>query len=199
MPVRRSEYIREHHDWYVEPSWTADLLLDALPELDTFHDPCCGWGTIVSCGLRRGLRATGADIADRCGLYDKRDFLTDARRYANIICNPPYRSATRIIDHALQRVLPGGIIAAFVLIAFMASQHRAALHREYCARVFVLSTRPSVPPGELLEAKGESARHSGSTDFCWLVYRPERRAAGVYATVNWLVRTTINRGDQRHV
>jgi hypothetical protein len=77
MPVRHSEYIRDHHDWYIEPSWTTDLLLDAMTDMSTYHDPCCGWGTIVSCGLRRGLRATGADIVDRCGLYDERDFLTD--------------------------------------------------------------------------------------------------------------------------
>jgi hypothetical protein len=67
----------------------------------------------------------------------------------------------------------------------MASQQRAPLHQKYCARVLALSTRPSVPPGTLLEARGGSARRSGSTDFCWLIYQPKQRGPGSPVTVDW--------------
>jgi hypothetical protein len=190
MGTRHSEYDRDDADWYVEPDWTVDLLLDALPHIDALHDPCCGWGTIVACARKRGIHATGADITDRaCGLYDERDFLTDERIHANIITNPPYRRAVQIIEHGLRHVRPGGGVAVFVPIGFLSSQRRTALHRYHCHQLLVLSSRPSVPPGKLLEAIGESARHSGSVDYCWLVYRPERRAPGSHAAVDWLVRS----------
>ena len=55
MGTRRSEYQRDSDDWYVEPDWTVDLLLDALPQIDALHDPCAGRGTVVARALRRGF------------------------------------------------------------------------------------------------------------------------------------------------
>src|SRR5215469_9785115 len=37
--------------------------------------------------------------------------------------------------------------------------------------VLILSERPSVPPGEFLEAYGEERRGNGSLDFAWLIFR----------------------------
>jgi hypothetical protein len=198
MATRHSEYARDDADWYSEPHWVTELLLDAMPHVTAFHDPCCGWGTIVAVGLQRGLRATGADIVDRTGLHGERDFLADPALYENIVSNPPYRLTVPIIEHALAHVRRGGVVAVFVPISFLASQRRASLHREHCIQVLVLSTRPSVPTGALLEARGESARHSGSVDYAWMIYRRESRAAHEHATVDWLSRTTPNPGDPSH-
>ena len=77
MATRHSSYERAAHDFYSEPAWVADAVLDYL-QLDALHDPCCGFGTIATAALRRGIQATGADIIDRaCGLFPTQDFLTD--------------------------------------------------------------------------------------------------------------------------
>jgi hypothetical protein len=187
MPTRNSGRERAANDWYIEPTWAVDLLLDAMPSIRNFYDPCAGRGTIIDCGLHRGLRATGADFVDRCsGRFSQRDFLADDKHYANIVTNPPFKPAVRVIEHGLRRVRPGGIVAVFVPIGFLASQRRAELFRTHCTNVFIMSTRPSVPPGAVLEERGESARHGGSTDFCWMVFGP-RASNG--ALIDWLVKS----------
>jgi hypothetical protein len=88
MATRHSEYLRQADEWYCEPAWVVDALLDALPNLAAVHDPCCGVGTVVDAAIRRGLVATGSDIADRAGgRFPVRDFLSDPARYPNIVSN----------------------------------------------------------------------------------------------------------------
>jgi hypothetical protein len=199
MATRHSTYQRDAHDWYLEPDWAVDLLLDALPGITELHDPCCGIGTIVKRALHRGINATGADLVDRTeyGFFPRRDFLKDTSRYANIVSNPPYRQAEAIIKHALRQVAPGGTVAIFVPIGFLASQKRAALHQTYCREVLIHANRPSVPNGQLIAEKGEAARHSGSVDYAWLVYRPEPRVPGTRASLDWLRRERSCAADRK--
>src|SRR5689334_9898169 len=89
MATRHSESVRAARDWYVEPSWCVDSLLDAR-DITVLHDPCCGRGTIVDVALRRGLAATGADIVDRAnGRIPVRDFMHDDTLFQNMVTNPP--------------------------------------------------------------------------------------------------------------
>ena len=189
MSVRHSEYPRDDQDNYVEPAWAVSVLLDYLECLPipvrVLHDPCCGVGTIVTTATKRGISATGADIVDRaCGMFPVKDFLADTTIYENIATNPPFRHAVKIIEHGLAHVADGGRVATLVPVNFLASQGRYSLFsRPETDAVLVLSRRPSMPPGELLAVMGESARHSGSMDFCWCLFR-RGRAAGP-ATIAW--------------
>jgi hypothetical protein len=167
VSVRHSDYTRAELDFYVEPAWTVHPLLERLP-ISVLHDPCCGVGTIVTTAVQRGLVATGSDIVDRAGgLFPVKDFLADNSVYANVVTNPPFRHAARIIDHALGHVIDGGRVAVLVPITFLASKRRHALFcRPETESVLILSRRPSMPPGATLEAFGEAIRGNGSVDFC---------------------------------
>jgi hypothetical protein len=189
MASRHSGYARDQHDFYVEPSWCAFDLFNRVFFDGTIHDPCCGLGTIVDTAISMGIPATGSDIVDRAnGRFPTVDFLKDERIYENIVCNPPYRRAESVLAHAIDHVGPSasGIVAAIVPIQFLASQRRAKLFTSgACDEVLIHSRRPSMPPGELIVSVGEAARHSGSTDYVWVVFRPKRNAC-CPAEIKWL-------------
>ncbi len=150
MGTRHTEFARVDGDFYSEPPFAVAALFDQIEVVGTLHDPCCGLGTVPDVAVRRGMVATGADIADRAGgRFAVRDFLADKRRYDNLIFNPPYKDkqAPKFILHALDHVHVGGIVAALVPIGFMASQERHPLFvRPDCELVIILSRRPSLPP-----------------------------------------------------
>jgi hypothetical protein len=177
MATRHSEYKRIPDDFYSEPPWVADALLDHLP-LHALHDPCCGFGTIVTAALRRGIKATGADIRDRAhGMFLQRDFLEDPTVYPNIT-NPTFENAATVIEHGLNHVPDGGYVAALAPIGFLASQRRYSLFtRPELHSVLVFSKRPSIPPGQLLEEHGEAVRGGDSKDYAFSIWQRGRRPA----------------------
>src|SRR5271169_4700473 len=92
MSEGRSAYARAADDWYVEPPWVSERLLDAERFDGGAHDPACGAGTIPGVLEARGLPASGADIVDRAGgKFALRDCLIPIPSpvWPNIICNPP--------------------------------------------------------------------------------------------------------------
>jgi len=164
MGERKSEYIRDENDWYVEPEWCVEALRHRVPFVGAIHDPCCGMGTIP-----RVMGGTGADLIDRGYGYPQRDFMRDFAAYDNIVTNPPYGTAQAIIDHAL--TIAKYRVAALVQVKFLASQRRHGLFSDNATeRVIMFSRRPSMPPGEMLREQGESIRGGGSIDFCWVVW-----------------------------
>lgn len=173
MGERHSEFTRDVEDWYSDPAWCTERLLDRYPGLDRAHDPCCGLGTIVDVALICGIRCTGSDIVDRAsGRFPIADFLSRGTPEANVVTNPPFNIAADIVRHALSVVRPGGIVAVIAQAKFLFSQGRHAIFdHPSMERVVIFSRRPSMPPGKMLAELGESCRGGGSLDFCWCVWR----------------------------
>jgi hypothetical protein len=188
MGQRHSQFARADGDYYVEPGWCVDGLLSYGPALlhRRLHDPCCGLGTIVDVAVYRGYTASGADIRDRAqGRFPVLDYFSDDGMHCNVVCNPPYRLAARIVEHALAHVVTGGRVCVLVPLGFLASAKRYGLFaRRELDTVLLLSRRPSMPPGEVLQRQGESCRHSGSTDYCWCVWQRGRGCRPV--RVDWV-------------
>ena len=185
-----STYDRESDDWYVEPRWSVDLLLDHVDFSPGAYDPACGLGTIPEALKARGLESAGSDITDRSqGRYRVRDFLGPVSRpdwWPNIITNPPYAKCVQFIERGLHELRPGGRMALLVPLKFLASQQRyELLSGAETEQVLVLSKRPSIPPGRLLVEKGEAVRRGGSVDFCWLVFRKGGSGSGP-PSILWL-------------
>lgn len=186
MGERNSEYVRDEHDWYVEPAWCIGGLMMWEQFSGSIHDPCCGSGTIpetVNALATSPARATGADLVDRGYGYPQQDFLKDKTTYDNIVTNPPYKIAAAVIDHALKHVRYK--VAALVQLKFLAAQKRYGLFTSMAmSSVYIFSRRPSMPPGAMLEKEGEACRGGGSIDYCWCVW--DRMNPATTPVIRWL-------------
>jgi hypothetical protein len=164
---RRSHiWAREAKDHYVEPAWVSDRLFQVEKFNGAIDDPCCGFGTILEAARRAGIIATASDLIDRGYKHGRvEDFFVSTRPRDNIVCNPPFNIAPRFASHALQ------LTAGKIAIIFPTARLNAAHHwlkSTPLRRVWLLSPRPSMPPGDVIAA-GKKAS-GGKTDFCWLIF-----------------------------
>ena len=183
---------RDDLDWYREPSGVSDALFRVERFGGHIWDPACGAGSIVEAAARAmaGRAHAGSDIkqrVDRWWHLGEIDFLTTTEAFGeNVVCNPPFGSgklAEAFIRHAL--ALASGKVAMFVDTRFLSGAKRAATlyveHRPH--RIWLLSPRPSCPPGEWLAAGNKAG--GGTADYAWIVWDKLAPAATV-TDLGWL-------------
>jgi hypothetical protein len=125
MGEGRSAYARADLEWYQEPPWVSERVLDTVQFGSGAHDPACGVGTIPDVLASRGLPFTGADIVDRAqGKFALRDFLIPipSPAWPNIVCNPPASKLIPFVEQALAQVEPGGLVAVLAPLKWAASR-----------------------------------------------------------------------------
>lgn len=164
-------YDRDALDFYIEPRWAVDALLDVEPIQGPAWDPACGTGTIPKTLIARGIACHGTDAADR-GYGPVHDFLglapVPVGPVATIICNPPYGPAQRFVERALE--IATRKVAVLVQAKFVYSQTRYPLFTSgKVARLYHFSDRPSMPPGDKVLADSIRAV-GGKMDFLWVVF-----------------------------
>jgi hypothetical protein len=143
--MRASGYERVATDWYIEPAWTVDALLDAEPFPGQSWDPSCGAGNIPRAMQARGLECWGSDVADRGYGTVGLDFFDATDRADNIVSNPPYGVIEPYVLKALQ--VTSGKVAILARLALLEGiKRRALFQRTPLARVWVSSRRISMPP-----------------------------------------------------
>lgn len=177
---------RHAFDWYVEPRWAVEDFFDAVPLIGTVGDPACGIGTIPEVAGARGHEIVASDIVDRgyARMAATEDFLAGGERYAgvaNIVMNPPYGYRPAIAEHFVRRALAlaSSAVAVVVPIDWLASETRFRLFTEHPpAEILVHSSRPSMPPGDRIEALGARAFRGGRKNYCWVVWLIGRRGVG---------------------
>lgn len=208
-------YERDGLDFYTEPGWCVDLLLDAEKYLGRVWDPACGNGTIGRAFERRNHPIRSTDIAPRPYAERMLDFLDaeDASytRADHIVCNPPFSLAEDFIRRGLRMATKS---AAFLLpLKWLASDTRQRFFAEVGrpARVYVLADRASMPPGMYLDAEtglfncddpspklkdgkpvyrwrtGDKPS-GGSIDYCWVVFVP---GYGGPTDLRWLSKASL--------
>lgn len=172
--ARASGYVRQADDWYREPRWSIDALLDAERFAGTIHDPACGSGNIPMACRAHGYIATGSDIVDRGFNGPVVDFLIDDSRVANFITNPPFNLSEKFVLHALERCdQRTGKVAVLQHTSWLEGRgrHVRLFSLGHLLRVWQFKARVSMPPGDSnAEAKG------GSKAFAWCVFAPWHRA-----------------------
>jgi len=189
IPIAAHKWAREENEHYVEPFWTSERLFQEENfNGDVIWDPCCGFGRIPESAKRAGLGAIGTDIMDRGyrDLFGVCDFLETGRPTSDaysIVCNPPFNIAGRFAQHALE--LDAGKVAMVFPTARLNAAHW--LRQTPLARVWLMTPRPSMPPGHVITA-GEKPS-GGKMDFCWLIW--ERGFVGE-AQLRWLRRDTAS-------
>jgi hypothetical protein len=161
--MRASGYDRIAADFYCEPKWIVDALLDVEELPGMSWDPCCGGGNIPVTMRARGLPCRGSDIANRI----RRDgrFLRGARHGGQ----HRYESALRH-DRAVHRAGAGKDDGQVFVLAWLAllegmRRHQMLFQTTPLARVRVSSRRVSMPPGATdIKASG------GSIAYAWFVW-----------------------------
>lgn len=176
-------YERAKDDWYVEGVDVTAALLRVEDFANPKHDPACGQGNTIAAMLEAGLQdVTGSDLVQRVGAIDApwwvgfHDFLEEpwpSTDPVDFIMNPPYGGA--VLAQAFIRRAVGlglGKVAVLVDARFLFSGERAkGFFRELPpSRVWLITPRCSIPPGEFLLAGGK--RGGGKGDFAWIVYDP---------------------------
>lgn len=175
---------REANEHYVEPFWCSERLFEEERFPGLIFDPCCGFGRIPESAKKAGYSAIGTDLVDRGyrDLFGTCDFTTAKRiipQVFSIVCNPPFDIAPAFALRALETD------ARKVAMIFPTARLNAAhwLRGTPLARVWLMTPRPSMPPGHTIAAGKKPG--GGKMDFCWLVWE-----AGFSGdpTVKWLRR-----------
>lgn len=191
-PLSKSAHLwaRDAHDFYVEPEWCSRRLFQEERFDGEVVDPACGFGRIVRAAAEAGINAVGTDIVQRwpdAGLTVERglapsvivsDFLGPDwgrigpnrawwRRPTNIASNPPFGHADDFITLAL--ALATTKVAMLLPLTWMAGGARSRwLATTPLRRIWVLTPRPSMPPGAVIEAGMKPG--GGTKDFAWFVW-----------------------------
>jgi hypothetical protein len=172
----RSEprYVRHDEDWYVEPEWAVEALLEAERFEGASWDPAAGTGTIPRLMWARGLTCQATDIVDRgCPAMLIADFAAFPPRGAlvhNVISNPPFKLFSRFAFH--------GLMAAERKVALLGRLNllesigrdpllgaRPGDHPTPLARVYVSRRRINMPPGD-----SGSPPIGGKHAYAWYVW-----------------------------
>lgn len=174
--MRASGYDRVASDYYTEPRWAIDALLDVETFTGMSWDPSCGGGNIPKAMIARDLPCIGSDIVNR-GYGETCSFFDQAVGAHNIISNPPYGVIEDYLSHALK--LADRKVVLLARLAFLEGQKRKAMFaRTPLARVWVSSRRMSMPPG------GTDIKATGGTiAYGWFVWDHAHNGP---PTVGWI-------------
>ena len=172
-------YERSDDEWYVEPQWCSLRLFQEERFTGNIYDPCCGMGTIVVSALMAGFTAYGSDLKDRGWDSTPQDFFVHHSLHDNIVCNPPFDIVPEFAQHALKRS------RYKVAMIFPTARLNAAswLRETPLERVWLLTPRPSMPPGRLVQAGHKPG--GGKSDYCWLVWSHDHAGP---PRIHWLRR-----------
>jgi hypothetical protein len=182
---------RDPLDYYTEPHWCSERLFAEESFQGTIVDPCCGMGRIYFSAKKAGYPAIGCDIVKRMEGTNEIDFMAaqGGRTWDNIVSNPPFTLCDRtkdrprsLVDIALERTRQK--CALLMPTLWMQADERSRwLETTPLYKVLLLTPRPSMPPGRVIEA-GEKPG-GGRQDFAWFVWLKGYKGP---AQVGWLRR-----------
>ena len=165
---------------FVEPEWVSARLFEEEPFRGKIYDPACGFGRIVTAAIQAGHSAYGSDITDRGWDSTPQDFFAHTDLHDNIVCNPPFALLSAFSHRALTRSRHK------VAMLWPVARLNAArwLQDTPLLRIWLLSPRPSMPPGHVITDGGKAS--GGKTDYCWLVW--QNGASNGHPEIRWMCR-----------
>jgi len=149
---------------YVEPFWVSERLFAEEAFEGAIYDPACGFGRIVISALKAGHQAYGSDLVHRGWDSTPQNFFASESKHNNIVSNPPFDQIKQFAKHALKR-------AEHKVVMIMPTARLNAarwLEQTPLRRVWLLTPRPSMPPGQYILDGGKVG--GGKSDYCWLVW-----------------------------
>lgn len=177
-------WARDPNDWYVEEEWCARRLFDEERFEGPIWDPCAGMMTIPKAAVSAGYDVIGSDLVSRgYGEMAPVNFFslnaplkvrgTPAR---SIVCNPPFGVTEEdvkagrpigFVQHALN--LAAHKVAMVLPARWLWGDERSRwLEQSQPRRVWLLTPRPSMPPGAVIAAGVKPG--GGDKDFLIIVW-----------------------------
>lgn len=195
QPLRKRDssiWARDPHDWYVEPRWCSQRLFEVEPFRGDICDPACGSGNITHSAFAVGFETHGMDIVARdpngCAAQD---WLTyDGPAFDNIVSNPPFglcddraTNTYPFVEQCLR--FSERKVALLLPVTWLQGDRRSRwLEKTPLRRVWFISPRPSMPPGQVIAAGQKPG--NGTTDYAWFVWQHDYDGA---PEVKWLRRS----------
>jgi hypothetical protein len=159
---------------YVDPVWCSARLF----EVESFGtpgvrilDPACGWGNIPRTAAAAGYSVIASDIVDRRRGLDGVEFhicnfleCSPVQSVCSVVSNPPFTHVKEFCERALE-------VATYKVAMILPLRRLPAAHwLEHMAleSVYLLTPRPSMPPGTWIAAGNNPG--GGSLDFCWIIF-----------------------------
>ena len=197
--TKKGEYPKSPYDWYVEQQWVTEALIKVQDShWATVWDPACGQGSVLKAVDAFGVPTWSTDIQFRghaaSGIFYEIDFVGDldfvrsaapVGRYT-IVSNTPYSYVKGILEAFVRRAmeLDAETVAFLMPIGRQAGENRHALWSEFPpTQIWIMSERPSMPPGAQIAALGDKAYKRGRLDFMWVVW--DRRNPAKPGETKW--------------
>lgn len=198
-------------DWCVDESWVAWQLYVALGGFaqekaagEAIWDPSAGSGRTLVTFAEAGFPVFASDVVHRidsklfadaeCPPFFAADFLEASAPPApcSIVHNPPYSYIEGIAEAFVRRALQLATrrVCAVLPLKWQGSQGRYALFAQDHPpqAVLVLTQRPSMPPGDMIEAlEAEGKAFKGAVvDYAWFVWNVQEPTLPGETRVVWL-------------
>lgn len=178
-------YDRAAHEWYVDTPSVSDALFRVESFSGVIYDPCAGMGNILRSANFHGYAVRGSDLRPRPEHYktllhtlEKKpvDFITSKSidlSECSVVMNPPYGkddgADARIEEQFICRALDLARYKVAAVVQLRWIVPRIELLRQMgCIRIWVVSPRPSMLPGENI-VRGEMPG-GGQVDYAWVVF-----------------------------
>lgn len=191
-------WARHPDDYYVEPEWVSQRLFETEHFEGTIVDPACGGSRIVRAGRahRDRVKPLGDKRIGKVLGYDKvrrarecdeeEDFLLTDYETDNIVSNPPFRLCDKKTDFAFVRKALATAerkVALLLPLPWMTGADKGAwLKTTPFQKVLVITPRPSMPPGPVIEA--DLAPGGGTEDFAWYIWDHAHKGPPVLGWLN---------------
>jgi hypothetical protein len=161
-------WVKDPLGYYVEPRWVDERLFKVERFDGVVWDPACGSGRIPDAARAAGYSVVATDAVNRGYEHFNKvlDFFGCDELLGNVVVsNPPYDYVREFVEHAL---ILGADAVAMICQARWLNAARW-LQTTPLARVYLLTPRPSMPPGRRVEA---GLKPQGQKDdFIWLIFR----------------------------
>jgi hypothetical protein len=168
---------REKDDFYSTPPHATEQLLSVEKFEGNIFEPCCGQGHISKVLIDHGYTVESSDLIDRGYGETGIDFLFERNQRDNIITNPPFKLATKMVSHS--QYIAKYKIAMLLKITFLEGIERYDLFKEFPPiRIWVFSKRVTTQKGADEKIKG------GMFCFAWFVWQVGNKKP---PTVGWLL------------
>lgn len=172
---------RQQGDWYPTPSEVTQVLIPHLSGIKgKILEPCCGDGALAHVLEAHGYDVIGTDLYDRgygVGHGEDYDVLKlESLPAPNVITNPPFNIASKIIKHILS--FEPDYMAMLLKSSFWHAKSRIPLFEEHPpSKIIALTWRPDFmklkrPTMEVMWCVWEKG-HVGAPEYV-LAKRPPR-------------------------